>query len=144
MIPTETEGPAKLAWHKSTRIKKKELQSDFTQDFGLDRIRGRNSREERLTGEELIIKIAPPPTLLSPEDGVILPIMNKKHKPPASIVSRNTCVFCFTVYEKNANPILPMSCAISMMTTRLPILNNQAFTMPSALHKPRRMPPGSG
>ena len=36
MIPTETEGPAKLAWHKSTRIKKKELQSDFTQDFGLD------------------------------------------------------------------------------------------------------------
>ena len=52
--------------------------------------------------------------------------------------------FRFTVYEKNANPILPISNTISMMTTRLPILNNQSFTMPFALHKPRRMPPGSG
>ena len=45
MIPTETEGPAKLAWHKSTRIKKKELQSDFTQDFGLDHHRNLTSDE---------------------------------------------------------------------------------------------------
>ena len=45
MIPTETEGPAKLAWHKSTRIKKKELQSDFTQDFGLDPEECLNSAE---------------------------------------------------------------------------------------------------
>ena len=45
MIPTETEGPAKLAWHKSTRIKKKELQSDFTQDFGLDPRRSLSSDE---------------------------------------------------------------------------------------------------
>ena len=52
--------------------------------------------------------------------------------------------FRFTVYEKNANPILPISNTISMMTTRLPILNNQSFTMPLALHKPRRIPPGSG
>ena len=108
------------------------------------RIRGRNSCEECLTGEEQIIKIAPPPTTAL--TGGRSNSANHEQKTQASRfnVSRNTCVFCFTVYEKNANPILPMSCAISMMTTRLPILNNQAFTMPSALHKPRRMPPGSG
>ena len=50
MIPTETERPAKLAWHKSTRIKKKELQSDFTQDFGLDPRKQRSSVEAVFTG----------------------------------------------------------------------------------------------
>ena len=52
MIPTETEGPAKLAWHKSTRIKKKELQSDFTQDFGLDLTRSLFSGQRSLAGAD--------------------------------------------------------------------------------------------
>ena len=108
-------------------------------------IAGSKSCEDRLTGEELIIKIAPPArTAFTGGRSNSANYEQKTQAYPAHICCRNACVFCFTFYEKNANPILPISRTISIMTTRLPILNNQAFTMPSALHKPRRMPPGSG